>query len=87
MTTHFPTGGTPDLGSGTLDELGYSVGQQRAVSLPVADALAVEAHGLLAFTRNRVVETHALYEPAVTTIAGISHDYVEKRALLGATTG
>jgi hypothetical protein len=75
------------LGCGTLDEFGHSVGQQRAVSLPVADALVVEAHSLLTFTRNRVVKTHALDEPTVTAIAGISHDYVEKRALLGATTG
>src|SRR5262245_48537336 len=67
-----------------LDEPRGSVGKDRALRLPVRQALAVDAQPLLAFRRLRIVEADALDETAVARTARVGHDHVEERALLRA---
>src|SRR6185436_4847473 len=69
---------------GTLHEAGDGVRQLGAALLPERDAIDGQPQGFLAFRRDRVVETHALDETAVATVARVGDDYVEERTLLGA---
>jgi len=56
-------------------------------ALPVAQAVHGYAQAFLAGCCQRVVKTDALNKPAVTAVALVSDDDVEKRAMLGAATG
>lgn len=67
-----------------LNQLGYGVAQLRAFFLPVSNTSQLQTQTLLTFSSQRIVETHALDETTVATIARISHYYVEERTVLGA---
>src|SRR5690606_32946748 len=72
---------------GLLDQAGHRVGDLGAVLHPVLKALGVDHDGLFLVGSDRVEVTDALDEAAVTTVALVGCDDVEKGALLGATTG
>src|SRR5512134_2797526 len=76
------------LGCGTsaLDQLGDSVAHLRTLFLPERHAIQLDAHAFRAFLRHRVVKTNALDEPAITAIARIRYNYIEKRTILGTAT-
>jgi hypothetical protein len=73
--------------SGVLDQLGNGFAQLRALALPESNAFHLQAHGFLAFGCNWIVETNALDEAAIATIARISYHHVEERTVLGTATG
>jgi hypothetical protein len=68
-----------------LDQACNGSGQLRAVVLPVSQAVLGDTQRF-AFGRDRVVETHALNEAAITAATRIGCNDVVKRALLGAAT-
>jgi hypothetical protein len=72
---------------GRSDEAGNRLGELGAALLPIADAVERQAQALLAFPGDRVVEADSLDEAAVASIARIRNHDIEKRALLGASTG
>jgi len=61
--------------------------KDRALTLPVGEALAIDAQRLVTRGRLRVVETETFDEAAVTRAARIGDHDVEERALLGAAAG
>lgn len=62
-------------------QLGNGRSDLRALADPVIQAVGLQAYALLFFVGNGVVETYALDEAAVTTVARVSYDYVEERAV------
>jgi len=51
------------------------------------DAVKRDAQALFAFVGDRIVETHALDETAVSAIARVGSHQVVERTLLGPATG
>jgi hypothetical protein len=74
-------------GLGRLTELLYQahcrVRQLCAFALPERHTVQLNAQGLLALGRFRVVETDTLDETAVAGEARVSHYHIEERALSG----
>jgi hypothetical protein len=77
-----------DLGccTGFFDQTTYGLAQLRALVLPVRHAIQLDAQTFSAFDCQRVVETDALDETAITTIAGIRHHHVVIRTILRTAT-
>ena len=78
--------GAAGSGGGFLlfNQLGHGFADLCALGDPVVQALGVQAHALLFFVGNGVVEAHALDKAAVAAVARVSYDYVEKRAVFRA---
>src|SRR4029450_5986310 len=68
---------------GPLDQTRDRIRKLGALVLPVIDSIEREAQRLFAFSRDRVVETDALDEAAIATIARVGDDDVEERPPLG----
>jgi hypothetical protein len=74
-----------DLGSSTglLDQATYRFAQLSATLLPMRYATQLKTQTFLTFSCQWAVETNALDETAIATIARISHNHVVVRTILG----
>ena len=75
------------LGGGLLEQALDGRGGLRAHAAPVRQAVLGDANAFLVVLGDRVVETQALDETAITTHALVGDDDVEERAALGAAAG
>src|SRR3989338_1674906 len=76
-----------DGGTGALDQLGNGFAQLRALALPVAHTLQLQAQCFLAFRHERIVEADTLNKAAIAAVTRIGHYHVVERTVLGAATG
>src|SRR6218665_2738067 len=75
------------LGGSLLDQAFHGGGSLGAHALPVGQAVLGDTDAFFLVGGDRVVETDALDEVAVTTAALVSHNNVEEGASLGAAAG
>jgi hypothetical protein len=67
-------------------QAGNGIGHLCAFTHPILQAIRRDANVLRTFFADWVIETEALNEAAITTIAGIGNDDIEKRRASGAAT-
>jgi hypothetical protein len=72
---------------GLLDEAGNRRRQLGTIALPERQAVIGNTQGFFGTSSDRIVETDALDEAAIATIARVGNNDVVERALLGATAG
>src|SRR5882724_5229373 len=72
---------------GPLDQARDRIRQLGTLVLPVLDAFQRKTQRFFTLAGDRVVETDALDESAVATVARIGDDDVEERPLLRSTSG
>ncbi len=68
--------GPSGLLAGFLDQLGDTAGELRTLTLPVGDAVQVDAQALFLTTGHGVAEAQALDAAAVKRLAGIGNGEV-----------